>query len=163
MVVSSLITTLKALHRSVGTVAQMYDISCLYGTAEFAQIQDDAYDVWSDYSSTDPYEPGLAVQLQSEFDISVIGQYYFIDGPNNTLSPKFDFTSSGPNAGNLEAFVVATKAGDIAAPSGSEDIDWVRLQGVEGELANEIYRVYTKKGQPPTSVSISQSVTMTRN
>lgn len=134
----------------------MFDMSCLYGTSEFGQIQDDAYDVWSNYSSTDPYEPGLAVQLNREFDIGVIGQYYFINGPNGTLSPKFDFTSSGPNAGNLEAFVVATKAGDIAAPSGSENIDWVLLQGVEGELAKEIYRVYTKAGQPPTSVSISQ-------
>ena len=163
MVVCSLFTILKALHRSAGTVAQMFDMSCLYGTSEFGQIQDDAYDVWSNYSSTDPYEPGLAVQLNREFDIGVIGQYYFINGPNGTLSPKFDFTTSGPNAGNPEAFVIATKAGDIPSPTGSRDIDWVRLQGLSGELATSIFRVFTKAGQPPASVSISRPTTTTHN
>ena len=154
---------LKALDRSAGTVAQMFDISCLYGTSEFGRIQDDAYHVWSKYWSNDPYEHELAARLHRKFDIDIIGQYYFINGPNGTLSPKFDFTSSGPDKGNPEAFVVAAKAGDIPSPSGSKDIDWVRLHGVSGELATDVFRVFTKAGQPPASVSMSWSATMTRN
>ena len=157
------LTTLKKSHRSVGTVAQMFDISGLYGTSEFSQIQDDAYDVWSKYQSTDPLEYGLADQLGSKFGIDVIGQYYFISSSNGTLYPKFDFTSSGPDAGNPEAFVVATKAGDIPSPTGSQDIDWLRLQGLSGELATNVFRVFTKAGQPPASVSISRSTTTTHH
>jgi hypothetical protein len=156
MVVSSLFTTLTTLNRSVGTVAQMFDTSSLYGTPEFWRIQDDAYDIWSDCPSTDPLEPGLAVRLGGEFGIDVIGQYYFIIGPTGSLSPKWDFTSSGSTAGNPDAFVVAAKVGDIPAPTGSQDIDWLELKGVEGELASEIFRVYTHAGQPPSSVSTSQ-------
>ena len=152
------------LDRSVGTVAQMFDITSLYGTPEFLQIQDDAYSIWSDYPSTDPLELELAVQLSDEFDIDIIGQYYFIDGPSGSLSPKWDFTSSGSTAGNPDAFVVATKVGGIPAPTGGQDIDWVELKGVEGKLASEIFRVYTHAGQPPSSVSIfPRSTTMTRN
>jgi hypothetical protein len=138
-------------YTSVGTVAQMFDITCLYGTPEFWRIQDDAYDIWSDWPNTDPLEPGLAVQLSGEFGIDVIGQYYFIIGPTGSLSPKWDFTSSGPTAGNPDAFVVAAKVGDIPAPTGSQDIDWVELKGVDGKLASEIFRVDTHAGQPPSS------------
>ena len=140
----------------------MFDISGLYGTSEFSQIQDDAYDVWSKLWSTDPYDYGLAGQLRRKFGLDIIGQYYFISS-NDTLYPKFDFTSSGPDAGNPEAFVVATKAGDIPSPTGSQDIDWVRLQGFSGELATSIFRVFTKAGQPPASVSISRPMTTTHH
>jgi len=154
---------MKTLDRSVGTVAQMFDITSLYGTPEFSQIQDDAYDTWSDCPTTDPLEPGLAFRLNRKFGIDVVGQYYFINGSTGGLSPKFDFTSSGPTAGNPDAFVVAAKAGDIPAPTCSQDIDWVELNGVDGKLASVIFRVDTNAGKPPSSVSISRSATMTRN
>jgi hypothetical protein len=158
----SLFTTLKAVRRSAGTVAQMLDISRLYGTDEFSRVQDDAYYIWSNYSSTDPYEGGLTVLLNRKLGVDLLGQYYFINGTNGALVPKFDFTSSGPNKGNLEAFVVATRVGDIPAPV-PQNIDWVELNRTSGKLANEVIRVNTKAGQPPSSVSISRSATMPHN
>jgi hypothetical protein len=157
-----LITTLKAVRRSAGTVAQMLDISRLYGTNEFSRVQDDAYYIWSNYSSTDPYDSGLTVLLNRKLGVDLLGQYYFINGTNDTVVPKWDFTSSGPDKGNPNAFVVATRVGDIPAPD-SQNIDWVELNRTSGELANEVIRVNTKAGQPPSSVSISQSATMTHD
>ena len=154
MVICSLFTTLKATRRSAGTVAQMLDISHLYGTPEFERVQEDAYNIWSNYSSTNPYERGLTVRLHRKLGIDLLGQYYFINGTNGTLSPKFDFTTSGPNKGNLDAFVVANRVGDIPAPD-PQNIDWVELNRTSGKLANEVIRVNTKAGQPPSSVSIS--------
>jgi hypothetical protein len=137
-------------YTSSGTVAQMLDISQLYGTSEFSRVQDDAFDIWWNYSSTNPYDDGLTVLLNRELGVDLLGQYYFINGTNGTLVPKFDFTSSGPNKGNLEAFVVAARVGDIPAPI-PEDIDWVELNRTSGELANEVIRVNTRAGQPPSS------------
>jgi hypothetical protein len=113
----SLFTTLKAVHRSAGMVAQMLDISRLYGTDEFLQVPDNAYYIWSNYLSTDPYKGRLTVLLNCKLGIDLLGQYYFINGTDGALVPKFDFTSSGPNKGNLEAFVIATRVGDIPAPA----------------------------------------------
>jgi hypothetical protein len=155
MVIGRFFATLKGLDRAIGAKAQMLDISTLFGTAEFDRIQDDAYDFWSNYEGTNPYDYDLAVQLYLKFSIDVIGQHYFINSTNGTLSPKFDFTSSGPTAGNPEAFVVSTKIGDIEAPTGIQDVDWLELEGVSGDLAKEVLRVYTQAGQPPSSVSIS--------
>ena len=162
MVVCSFFSSLKALHRSAGAVAQLLDISHLYGTDEFSQVQVDAYYIWSNCSSKDPLGHELAAQLEREFGTCLFGQHYFINGSTaGTLSPKFDFTSSGPNKGNVDAFVVATRVGDIPAPD-SQNIDWVELNGTSGKLANEIIRVNTKAGQPPSSVSISRSESATR-
>ena len=142
-----------ASDRSVA-VAQLFDITSLYSTPEFWRIQDDAYDIWSDSPTTDPLDPGLAVQLSRELGIGgVTGLHYVINDPTGSLRPKWDFTSSGPTAGNPDAFVVAAKVGSIPAPTGYQDIDWLELKGVDGKLASEVFRVYTRAGQPPSSVS----------
>lgn len=70
------------------------------------------------------------------------------------INPKWDFTSQGADAGKSDAFVVAAKVNDAAAPTGSQDIDWVQLGSLTGNLAKQVYRVETRLGQPPASVSI---------
>jgi hypothetical protein len=162
MVICSLSTILKVLHRSAGAVAQIIDISRLYGTPEFSQIQDDAYNFWSSDPCTDPFDSELTAQLEHKVGICILGQHYFING-TTSLSPKWDFTSSGPNKGNPEAFVVAAKAGDLPSPDSKSDVDWLRLNGTSGDLAKEVLRVYTRGGQPPSSVSISRSAAMTHD
>lgn len=162
MAVCSLFTMLKALHRSAGAVAQLIDISHLYGTPEFSRIQVDAYDFWSKFLNINPFESQLIDQLNGKFGF-ILGQHYFINGSTGALSPKFDFTSSGPNKGNPEAFVVAAKAGDLPAPDTQRDVDWLRLNGTSGELATEVIREDTQGGQPPSSVSILRSTTMTHD
>ncbi len=136
---------------SVGAVADMFDISCLYGTPEFANIQNDAYDIWQKCNRLDVSESKLIPEFLQKFNIPLVGYHYFIND-NGTLRPKFDFTSAGSTKGNPDAFVVATKAVDVPAPRNC-DIDWLELTALSGKLADEVFRVYTRAGRPPTSVS----------
>ena len=162
MAVLNLFTTLNTLHRSAGAVAQLLDISHLYGTPEFSQIQVDAYNLWSKFWNISPFDITLPSQFNSKCNI-VLGQHYFITGSTGALSPKFDFTSSGPNKGNPQAYVVAAKAGDLPAPNKQRDVDWLLLNGTSGELATKVIREDTQGGQPPSSVSIFQSTIMTHD
>ena len=87
----------------------------------------------------------------------MLGQHYFVaNGTNPTtggqaLTPVWDFTS-GVEKGNKNAIIFAAEEGDIPAPTGPDDVDWLQLKKVEGDLADTVYRVDTKGGQPPASV-----------
>ena len=48
---------------------------------------------------------------------------------------------------------MVSKSGDVPAPSGSQDVYWLQLTAVQGELAKTIMRLETKYGQPQPSVS----------
>ena len=135
----------------------MLDISCLYGTAEFAAIQDDVFNFWQEYNGNDTSDANLINEFLSKFNTPLIGYHYFIND-TGTLSPKFDFTSAGPTKGNPDAFVVGTKAAGVPAPNSARDIDWIELKAVSGKVADEVFRVETRGGQPPTSVSFSSSL-----
>jgi hypothetical protein len=67
------------------------------------------------------------------------------------VSPQWDF-SSAALAGHPDAFVLAAKVGDIPAPTGSPDVDWLSLNKVKGNLATQVFRVNTVGGLPPASV-----------
>jgi len=135
---------------SIGAVAELYDISCLVNTPELATIQNRAYDLWSAIPSKESAEIPTCLK---DLDFLKLGLHYFITNPvtGSGLSPEWDFTSTGSNAGNKNAFVVAAKVGDLPAPTGSADVDWLSLKNVEGDLATQIFRVATVKGQPPAS------------
>ena len=135
---------------SAGAIAGLIDIACLYGTAEFAESQDNVYNVWEEYKDLDTWD--LIYEFLDDFNIPLVGTHYFINY-NDTILPKFDFTSYGPTAGNPDAFVVGTRVAGIPAPYSERDIDWVELNAVEGKYADKVYRVETRGGQPPASVS----------
>ena len=82
-----------------------------------------------------------------------IGQHYFVPNPvGEGLSAKWDFTSSA-FSDHPDAFVVAAKVDQAAAPTGPQDIAWVSLKRVTGKLAELVYRTDTRLGQPPAAVS----------
>jgi hypothetical protein len=138
-------------YTSTGAVAELFDMSCLNGKRDFTTIQDKAYKAWLHASpSTTPTQiVNTLSALKHPIDL---GQHYFITNPISGvgLSPKWDFTSAS-FAGNPDAFVVAAKVGDIPAPSGPADVDWLSLKQVQGELATQVFRIFTKGGQPPAS------------
>jgi hypothetical protein len=102
----------------------------------------------------------MAQLFKQLWDISVVGQHYFVDGNNGTIVPVFDFTSSGKTKGNENAIFFGEKIEDIQSPNGTDNVDWLELQEVSGELANDVYRVNTVKGQPPASVCSSRLVSI---
>jgi len=140
-------------YTSAGAVVEVFDISCLSGSALFNTIQNDAFDLWNNAPS-DITTQDVIMMLGS--DSSVLGQHYFKSNGtdpatgNPALTPVWDFTSDAEK-GNPEAFVAATVVGDIPAPTGNGDVDWLQLARVDGQLADNVYRVDTKGGQPPAS------------
>ncbi|KAI9452727.1 hypothetical protein BJY52DRAFT_1190075 [Lactarius psammicola] len=133
---------------SAGYVAQVFDISNLYPGDEFAKIQDDAYNDWSNHTSTDAYDLGFTAQLQDKFGITLVGQHYY-KGSTGYFSPAvFDFRSNGPTVGNPDAIVIAKVTGDIPAPTDNPSaVHWQEMEGISGKLASTILRVYTKSVQ----------------
>ncbi|KAJ7302124.1 hypothetical protein DFH08DRAFT_723379 [Mycena albidolilacea] len=132
---------------SIGAVASLFDISCLY-PEEFATVQTTAFNVWE---NAYPDVPATAIGGRVGAP-NLDGFQYFVTSPSGTgISPKWDFTSE-KFAGNANAFVLGAKTGDILAPTDhATNIDWLQLTAVQGELASEIFRVDTVGGQPPTS------------
>ncbi|KAJ7032444.1 hypothetical protein C8F04DRAFT_659828 [Mycena alexandri] len=135
---------------NVGAVAQIFDASCLYGAPEFSNLPDIAYAFWKFAPPTFPVSQ--IISFMQPFHASmVLGQHYFVNSPSGTgVSPKWDFTSAAL-AGHPDAFVIGTKVGDIAAPTGFPDIDWLSLDKAEGSLATQVLRLNTVGGLPPAS------------
>ena len=84
----------------------------------------------------------------------VLGQHFFVTNPvtGSGLSPKWDFTSASLK-GKSNAFAIGARAGSVAVPP-STNVDWLSLNVVQGDLAKHIFRVETRNGQPPASVSV---------
>ncbi|KAF9495004.1 hypothetical protein BDN71DRAFT_1482879 [Pleurotus eryngii] len=139
-------------YTSVGAVAELFDISCLLGTPAFDHIQGLAFNIWKALPSKVTAEKVIEL-LHLAKTPTILGQHYFITNPftGSGLSPKWDFTSQGATKGNPNAFVVGARSGGVPAPTGPQDIDWLFLTGVQGQLADQIYRVDTRGGQPPAT------------
>lgn len=138
-------------YSSAGAVVEVFDISCLSGTL-LDNIQDYAFDVWNNASSFTTQDVIMTLGQNP----LVLGQHYFVANGTDPatcspiIAPVWDFTSDAEK-GNPEAFVLAAVEGDIPAPTGINDVDWLQLKNLKGELANTVYRVNTKGGQPPAS------------
>lgn len=136
----------------------MFDASCLYGTSSFSDLSSAAFKAWNHSPITDVFDSGAVISAAHVIEFPfILGQHYFVTNPvtGTGLSPKWDFTSAA-FAGNPAAFVVGSKIDDVPAPTNSAvNIDWLYLTSLTGTLANEIYRVDTQGGQPPTSVYAS--------
>ncbi|KAJ3982904.1 hypothetical protein F5890DRAFT_285570 [Lentinula detonsa] len=140
-------------YTSTGALADLFDVSCLVGQSSFATLQSTAFAAWNSSTSTSVSSTSDVLSSAGVLSSPItLGQHYFITNPvtGSGLSPKWDFTSNAL-AGNADAFVVATKVDDVAAPTGSADVDWLYLTNLTGTLANEVYRIDTQGGQPPAS------------
>jgi hypothetical protein len=137
----------------------LFDISCLYGTPEFSKVQDDAYALWNEAPAGVSTQSVIQRLNQNPF---VLGQHYYVPNPvaaTPAISPKWDFTSNA-DKGNSEAFVIGAKSGDLPAPTGSGDIDWLQVKNVQGDLADMLYRLNTKAGQPPSSCTAGSTISV---
>jgi hypothetical protein len=131
---------------SAGAVASLFDVSCIASRKGFAlaDVSSTAYNIWkvADPKMTSP-------ALLSGFSMPKLGQHYFITNPTtgSGISPNWDFVASkGP-----DAFVVGSKVAGMPASTGQSDVDWLQLKGIQGGLADAIYRVDTRGGVAPAS------------
>jgi len=137
-------------YSSIGAVARLFDASCLYGKPEFLTIENDTYNIWNQRPDYYPQDTDMANQFKKDFNIDPIGNHYFAY-LNGTLSPVFDFTSTGRTKGNPNAIFFGKKIADVPSPDGSLNVDWLALQNVSGQLSTMVYRIKTVKGQPPAT------------
>ncbi|KAH7878649.1 uncharacterized protein C8R40DRAFT_1090532 [Lentinula edodes] len=143
-------------YTSVGAVAELYDVSCEYLTADLSNVSAEAYRLW--VAAPTYYTESTLIDVLHAYRgtpsvPTILGQHYFVPNPTGSgLSPKWDFTSES-FAGNNAAYVIGRAVGDIPSPDGSANIDWLYLTNVQGGLAQEVYRTNTTGGQPPTEAS----------
>ncbi|KAJ3821562.1 putative malate dehydrogenase [Lentinula raphanica] len=143
--------TSNGTYSNVGALAELFDISCLYGEPGFDELTSVTSLLWN--AAPPALTPAEIISFGEKYDLSfVLGEHYFVVNPvtGSGLSPKWDFTSHA-FAGNPNAYVVGSKVDDVPAVTGSSDIDWLYLTNLTGSLANEIYRIETRGGQPPSS------------
>ncbi|KAH7904709.1 hypothetical protein BJ138DRAFT_1166087, partial [Hygrophoropsis aurantiaca] len=144
-----------------GAVAELFDSSCLSGTPVFDSAPALAYTAWN--ATGDIMTAQEVISTLSIVPLPVVlGQHYYVPNPNGAgLSPKWDFTSSGGTSGNMVAYAVGAKIGDLPSPDTKVNIDSLMVKVVEGNLANEIFRVDNHGGQPPASCTAGgQNVTV---
>ncbi|KAJ3893001.1 hypothetical protein GG344DRAFT_87448 [Lentinula edodes] len=146
---------------SVGAVAELYDVSCEYFTADFSNVSVEAYRLW--VAAPTYYTESTLIDVLHAYRgtpsvPTILGQHYFVPNPTGSgLSPKWDFTSES-FAGNNAAYVIGRAVGDIPSPDGSANIDWLYLTNVQGGLAQEVYRTNTTGGQPPAECTPGSTV-----
>lgn len=141
-------------YKAAGAVAELFDLSCVLLDPIFHKIPDVAYHEW--YNA----DEHLTIQQVSEFIMKKVpeasaGQHYFIKNEaGEGLSPVWDARISGVKTkGKSEAIIVAKLDTRAPAPTGSQDVDWLALDGVKGHLATRIFRTDTRGGQPPATCS----------
>nr|GAT61189.1 predicted protein [Mycena chlorophos] len=140
-------------NRNVGAVAELFDVSCLIGTPEFSSLQDIGYAAWSQAPTSFAGQgtiQALIAALSPYYASFVLGQHYFIPAASGSgITAVWDFRASFP--GNDDALVLGSKVGDVPAPTGPPDVDWLSLNGMPGHdgLATQIFRVSSVGGLPP--------------
>jgi len=140
---------------NVGAVAELFDASCLYHSRDWDALPQVVFESWNDTTQSLTTQDLIAYLAPLNKSI-VLGQHYFVPF-NGSVNPKFDFTSARFN-GNSNAFVLAEKVAAIDSPDNSTvDVAWVGLQGLEGELATQVFRTNTQGGQPPSSCTYGSS------
>lgn len=137
---------------SVGAVAELFDLSCI-SQGDLDAVTALVWHAWNDA----PEEQTISAVVDSAGVLDplvALGQHYFVADPSGSgIAPKWSWYSAGPNA-----FVVGAQTGEIPAPTDPQvNVDWVSLQNVEGDLADQVFEVQTWGGQPPASVGCSCS------
>ncbi|KAH9478605.1 hypothetical protein JR316_0009062 [Psilocybe cubensis] len=142
-------------YTNVGALAELFDASCVYNSPIFPTLPSIASAAWEIAPPSLPISEVIST-LHGFSSPSILGQHYYVTNPitGSGITPKWDFTSQGADAGKSDAFVVAAKVNGAAAPTGSQDIDWVQLGSLTGDLAKQVYRVQTRLGQPPASCTV---------
>jgi len=144
---------------SVGAVAELFDISCLFTDfALFKSIEDIALLLpRSNFANT---TAALAHFNRSDVDTVssiltsrqlLLGHHFFSDFPagSSTIEPEFDFTEA---LNNPTQFIISNKTAQIPDPrNATANVAWLQLANLTGSLAKSVFRVDTAGGVQPTS------------
>lgn len=133
---------------SAGAVADLFDISCTAKTpAAAANVADMSFKMWTRLGKiAEAIAPVIGQRVAA-------GKHYFTKTATG-IAPVWDSRSFGPAnlKGKANAFVLASKTGNIPAPKSPElNVDWLQLVSAEGDLGDDIYRLETRGGPAPAT------------
>jgi len=142
-------TCTNGTYASIGALATLVDISCLYGTPEFPKVQNDFFAL--------PSFAQTAIANIVKKTPLLLGYHYFVTNPVSGvgISPKF---AQAANGGAV--FTTLAKAGSIHSPAGTSNVDWLQLSSIAGTWATTVFRVDTKAGQPPATCTGTGSISV---
>lgn len=83
----------------------------------------------------------------------ILGQHYFTEDEAGGLSPVWDSRAIPQFEGVDDAVFVGKVVGNTSDADPTQNVSWLHLVKVSGDLADEVYRIFTVGGVPPPSVS----------
>ena len=113
------------------------------------------YEAWVNLTSEITVQQ-LAAVIPALISPEVVqSDHYFIsNAAGNGISPVWDFRTNQKFQGQENAIFVGKGVGSVVPPvDPPNNINWLRVGKVAGDIADEVYRIDTIGGQPPTSVS----------
>lgn len=84
---------------------------------------------------------------------AILCQHYFIDNGAGGISPTWDFRATPEFEGIADAVFVGKSLANISDADATQNVPWLHLGKVAGDVADEVYRIFTVGGVPPPSVS----------
>jgi hypothetical protein len=137
-------------------VAELFDISCLASTNSplLSTVHDDMFKFWNSSQAA-------SVTIQQLIDTlpnilppnTVLGQHYFIENGSGGISPLWDFRATPNFEGVDDAVFVGKTLANMSDSNPTQNIAWLHVGKVNGSIADEVYRISTVGGVPPSSVS----------
>lgn len=117
-------------------------------------IHNDLFNFWNSPQAGDATVQELIDELPcADPPTPVNNQHYFIDDGAGGISPVWDFRASPEFEGVDDAVIVAKVLANTPDANPAENVSWLHLGKVSGDIADEVYRIFTAGGVPPTSVS----------
>ncbi|KAJ5354641.1 hypothetical protein N7541_005685 [Penicillium brevicompactum] len=129
---------------ATGAVATLFDASCLAAASE-SLLHEVPVLISTTPLGSLAFMAALVAQGTRSTNL-IIGEHYF----NGQGDPVFDLSLSGP-----DSWIATTKKAAVPAPNltlgTSIDVPWLKLGYKKGHNLEEVYRVVTSLGDPPST------------
>ena len=83
---------------------------------------------------------------------TILSQHYFVSN-GTSLSPVWDFRATPKFKGVKEAVLVGKVLANSPDVNPTKNVPWLHVGKVSGEIADDVYRIFTVGGVAPSSVS----------
>lgn len=139
---------------STGAVGEVFDMSGLVSSNNgvLYTISNDLFNFWNSSQVGDDTVQELIEALPcADPPTPVSNQHYFINDDAGGISPVWDFRATPEFEGVADAVIVAKVLANIPDANPTENVSWLHLGKVSGDITDEVYRIFTVGGVPPSS------------
>lgn len=139
---------------SAGAVGEVFDISSLAGTNSelISTIHNDLFNFWNSSRAGSATIQQLIETLPGMVPANMIlNQHFFIKNDAGGISPVWDFRATERFKGVDNAVFVGKASANTPDANPTENVSWLHLVKTSGDISDEIYRIFTVGGVPPTS------------